>query len=117
MTFHANRERASQLVRPQHEVPTSRRCLGRLIVVRVSPGAPATKVGGRYGESEPPVLIVPVAARSVDGKANAATTRALAEALGVPHRSVRIVTGERAWIKIVELDSADPDVFSALLLG
>ena len=74
-------------------------------------------MGGRYGESEPPVLIVP-RRRPVRGRqANAATTRALAEALGVPHRSVRIVTGERARIKIVELDSADPDVFSALLLG
>ncbi len=85
------------------------------IVVRVSPGAPATKVGGRYGDSEPPVLIVRVAARAVDGKANAATERALADALGVPQSLVRIVTGQRARTKLVEVDSPDPDVVAALL--
>ncbi|MBF6558149.1 MAG: DUF167 domain-containing protein [Acidimicrobiales bacterium] len=87
------------------------------IVVRVSPGAPATTVGGRYGDSEPPVLIVRVAARAVDGKANAATVRALADALGVSHSLVRIVTGERARTKVVEVESANPDVVAALLRG
>jgi uncharacterized protein YggU (UPF0235/DUF167 family) len=87
------------------------------IVVRVSPRAPATKVGGRYGDSEPPVLIVRVAAPAVDGKANAATVRALADALGVPHGLVRIVTGERARTKVVEVESANPDVVAALLRG
>ena len=85
------------------------------IVVRVSPGAPATKVGGRYGDSEPAVLIVRVAARAVDGKANAATVRALADALCVPHSLVRIVAGQRARTKVVEVESANPDVVAALL--
>ena len=87
------------------------------IVVRVSPGAPATKVGGRYGDSEPPVLIVRVTARAVDGKANAATVRALADALGVPQSLVRIVTGDRARTKVVEVESADPNIITALLRG
>jgi hypothetical protein len=86
------------------------------ILVRVSPGAPANKVGGRYGDSEPPVLIVRVAARAVDGKANAATVRALADALGVPPSLVRIVTGQRARTKVVEVESAKLDVIAALLL-
>jgi uncharacterized protein YggU (UPF0235/DUF167 family) len=85
------------------------------IVVRVSPGAPSTKVGGRYGDSEPPVLIVRVAARAVDGKANAATVKALADALGVPRSLVRIVTGQRARTKVVEVEPAKPDVVAALL--
>jgi uncharacterized protein YggU (UPF0235/DUF167 family) len=87
------------------------------IVVRVSPGAPTTKVGSRYGDSEPPVLIVRVTARAVDGKANIATVRALADALGVSHSLVRIVTGERARTKVVEVASADPDCVAVLLLG
>ena len=87
------------------------------IVVRVSPGAPATKVGGRYGDSEPPVLVVRVTARAVDGKANAATVRALADALGVPRSLVRIVAGQRARTKVVEVGSADSDLVTALLLG
>jgi hypothetical protein len=73
-------------------------------------------VGGRYGDSEPPVLIVRVAARAVDGKANAATVRALADALGVPRSLVRIVTGQRARTKVVEVESAKLDVIAALLL-
>ena len=85
------------------------------IVVRVSPGAPSTKVGGRYGDAEPPVLIVRVAPQAVEGKANAATLRALADALGVRRSSVRIVTGERARTKVVEVQSVDPDVLTALL--
>ena len=87
------------------------------IVVRVSPGAFATKVGGRYGDAQPPVLVVRVTARAVGGKANAATIRALARALGVPRRDVRIVAGERARTKVVEVGSADSDLVTALLLG
>ncbi len=87
------------------------------IVVRVSPGAPATKVGGRYGDSEPPVLIVRVTAPAVDGKANVATVRALAEAFGVSQSLVRIVTGERARTKVVQVESADPNIITALLRG
>ncbi len=87
------------------------------IVVRVSPRAPATKVGGRYGDSEPPVLIVRVTAPAVDGKANAATVRALAEALGVSQSLVRIVTGDRARTKVVQVESADPNIITALLRG
>jgi uncharacterized protein len=85
------------------------------ITVRVSPGAPATKVGGRYGDSEPPVLVVRVTARAVDGKANDATVCALGDALGLPRSFVRIVTGERTRTKVVEVKSADPDAVAALL--
>ena len=85
------------------------------IVVRVSPGAPATKVGGRYGDSEPPVLVVRVTARAVDGKANGATVRALSNALDVPQSFVRIVTGQRSRLKVVEVESDDPEVVAALL--
>ena len=87
------------------------------IVVRVSPGAFATKVGGRYGDSDPPVLIVRVTARAIDGKANTATVKALADALGVSRRLVRIVNGKGARTKVVEVASADPEVVAALLLG
>ena len=73
-------------------------------------------MGGRYGDSEPPVLIVRVSARAVYGKANAATISALANALGVSRSSVRIVTGERSRTKVVEVESVNPDVVTALIL-
>jgi uncharacterized protein len=86
------------------------------IVVRVSPKAPATRVGGRYGDSEPPVLIIRVTAPAVDGKANAATIEALAQALDLPRRSVQIVAGEHARTKVLEVKAADPAAIAALLL-
>lgn len=85
------------------------------LAVRVSPGAAVTKVGGRYGDTNPPVLVVWVTARAIDGKANKATVRALANALDVPRRSVRIVGGERARTKIIEVEEVDPEVIAALL--
>jgi uncharacterized protein len=85
------------------------------IVVRVSPGAHATKVGGRYGNSEPPVLLIRVTAPAVDGRANAATIEALAQALDRPRRSVRIVAGEHTRTKILEVEAADPGAIEALL--
>lgn len=87
------------------------------ITVRVSPGARATKVGGRYGDAEPPVLVVRVIARAVDGEANTATVRALSDAFGVPPSAVRIVSGQRARTKAVVVESADSDVLTALLRG
>jgi uncharacterized protein len=87
------------------------------IVVRVSPGAFTTKVGGRYGDSEPPALIVRVTARAVDGKANKAAVRALADALGLPRGSVRTVSGKRTRTKVVEVESADTEAVKALLRG
>jgi len=52
-------------------------------------------------------LIVAVSARAVEGQANEAVRRALAEAFGVRARDVVIVSGERSRDKIVEVD-ADP---------
>ena len=40
------------------------------LTVRVYPGSRTDRVGGRYGRSEPPVLVVRVTARAVDGQAN-----------------------------------------------
>jgi hypothetical protein len=52
-------------------------------------------------------LIVAVSARAIEGQANVAVRRALAEAFGVRARDVVIVSGERSRDKIVEVD-ADP---------
>jgi len=54
--------------------------------------------------------------RAVEGKANSAVLRALADAFDLPLSSVRIVYGRRTRTKVVELDSADPKVVTALLL-
>ncbi len=48
-------------------------------------------------------LSVRVAASPVDGAANAAVERAIAEALDLPNSSVRIVKGATARLKTVEV--------------
>ena len=67
-----------------------------VVSVRVKPGSrkgPLVEVGD-HGE-----LTVYVPERAVDGKANDAVTRLLAEHLGVPRSQVSLVGGATARIK------------------
>lgn len=50
-------------------------------------------------------LIVRVTASPVDGKANKAAIRILAKHFNVKKRSIRIVQGEKARNKVIEIDS------------
>lgn len=85
------------------------------VAIRVYPGAARASVGGRYGQAEPPVLIVRVTARAVDGKANEAVVAELASAFDVPRRSVRIVAGHTSRSKVVEIDGLEPAALTAQL--
>ena len=86
------------------------------IAVRVRPGASRTAVGGTRADA----LVVAVTAPAVDGRATEAALAALADALGVRRRHVRLVTGATSRDKVVEIIGAGPDVpdrLSALLSG
>jgi uncharacterized protein YggU (UPF0235/DUF167 family) len=83
------------------------------VTVRVRPGASRTRVGGSYDDA----LVVRVQERAVDGRATAAALRAVAEAVGVPRRSVRLVSGATSRTKVFEIDRADPVVLRRLLGG
>jgi uncharacterized protein (TIGR00251 family) len=85
------------------------------LVVRVQPNAKRTHVGGRYGDQEPAVLKVRVAAPAVDGKANAAVVAAVADALGVPTHAVRIVAGATSRTKTLAIEGADTAAVQLLL--
>ncbi|HLA89551.1 MAG TPA: DUF167 family protein [Gemmatimonadaceae bacterium] len=75
--------------------------------VRVQPRASRAGTTGIHGGA----LKVRVHAPPVDGAANAAVIEVIAAALGVPRRSVRLVSGERARTKIVEVAGVDvPEV-------
>jgi uncharacterized protein YggU (UPF0235/DUF167 family) len=77
--------------------------------IRVRPAARQDAVGGRAATSrpaDPPVLEVRVRARPVEGAATAAAERALAAALGLRPRQVRVVRGATSRDKLVEV--ADP---------
>ena len=90
--------------------------------VRVRPGASRTAVSGQYGQSAgtvPDVLCVAVTARAVDGAANNAVLRAVADAFGLHRREVRLISGLRSRSKVLELDGPPADLQERLtvLLG
>ena len=85
------------------------------MIVRVYPASRRTSVGGRYGSSEPPVLVVRVAAPATDGKANDAVLASLAAAFNVPRRNARLVSGARNRTKVVEVEGADSEQLTGLI--
>jgi uncharacterized protein YggU (UPF0235/DUF167 family) len=70
------------------------------ITVRVKPGSSRAKVGGRHGDAS---LIVAVTAKAVDGAATEAVLRAVADALGLPRRALRLVLGATSRDKVLEV--------------
>ncbi len=86
----------------------------RRLWVRVKPGSRRAGVGGRWGDEDR--LIVAVNARAVEGAANKAVAKAVADAFDVAPRSVSIVAGAKGRSKTVEL--ADPPAdFDTRLTG
>lgn len=60
-----------------------------------------------------PYLKVRVSAAPADGQANAALTAFLAKALGRPKSAVRIVSGETARLKIIEIEGLEEQAIEA----
>jgi uncharacterized protein YggU (UPF0235/DUF167 family) len=76
----------------------------RELRVQVKPGS---RKGPLVQPADPDVgaeLVVYVRERAVDGQANAAVERVLADHLGVPRLRVTIVRGHTARIKVVRVD-------------
>ena len=83
-----------------------------LLPVRVQPRAKRSEVVGERDGA----VVIRIAAPPVDGKANAALCRFVAEAVGVPRRAVTVVRGESARDKVLRIDGlAEADVRRALL--
>lgn len=73
------------------------------IAVHVTPKSGRDEVvGWRGGE-----LCIRVTAAPEDGRANAAACEVLARALGRPKRAVRVIRGESARHKQLEIDGVD----------
>ncbi|MCL2453839.1 MAG: DUF167 domain-containing protein [Micrococcales bacterium] len=81
------------------------------VPIRVRPGASRTRAAGVYGDR----LVVAVSARAVDGAATEAALTALADALGVRRRHVRLLSGATSRDKLVEIDVDAADGLAARL--
>jgi len=73
--------------------------------VHVRPGSSRTIVGGTYDG----VLVVRVVERAESGRATHAAQKAVAEAVGVPVRSVRPLRGATSRRKLFEIEVGDAD--------
>jgi len=71
--------------------------------VRVKPGAREESVSREPDGS----LLVSVAARAQEGKANEAVVKAVAKSLRVPKSSVRIVSGLSSRTKVLEVPGSE----------
>jgi len=65
--------------------------------VHAQPGAKRSGVAGLHGDR----LKIRIAAPALDGRANDALVEFVADRLGVPRRSVSVVSGERSRDKLV----------------
>ena len=81
------------------------------ITVRVHPRAKRTRVSGKLGNE----YKLDLAAPPVDGKANQACIRFLAELAGVPSSHVRIVLGLTNRTKVIEIEGVSQDVLEGKL--
>lgn len=80
------------------------------VAVHVQPRASRSEIIGQHGAA----LKVRLQAPPVEGAANEALVRLLAESLGVSRRSVRIVAGGTSREKTVEIDDTTEDAVRAL---
>ena len=76
------------------------------ITVRVHPRAKLTRLAGKRGDE----YKLDLAAPPVEGKANQACIRFLAELAGVPASSVRIVLGLTSRTKVIEIEDVSQEV-------
>lgn len=79
-----------------------------LLEIRVRPNASRNKVGGSVGD--PPRLVVAVQAPAVDGKANDAVLKELAQAFNLRRRDFTIVYGELGRDKRIIVEGFESDL-------
>jgi uncharacterized protein (TIGR00251 family) len=74
--------------------------------LRIVPNAKRSEVVGPHGDA----IKLKVAAPALEGRANEALIEFLADKLGVPQRSVALVSGEKSRDKVVVIEGMDESV-------
>jgi len=84
---------------------------GRItLTLHIQPGAKKTEVAGQHGEA----LKIRLAAPPVDGKANEALLRFVAETLGLPKSAVSLKSGQTSRRKVLEISGATSEAVARL---
>ncbi|MGE5471687.1 MAG: DUF167 domain-containing protein [Bacteroidota bacterium] len=84
---------------------------GRLsLTLHIQPGAKKTEFAGRHGDA----LKIRLAAPPVDGKANEALVKFLAEVLHLPKSAVTLKSGQTSRRKVLEVVGASAEAVAAL---
>ena len=73
---------------------------GVTLAVRAQPGAKRTSIVGVYGEGAAAQLKISVQAPPIEGRANSALIKFLADKFGVPKSNVELVSGELSRSKV-----------------
>ena len=83
-----------------------------ILRVHIIPNAKIDKVSGGYNSA----IKIKLRAPAVDGKANAALRRFLAERLSIPQRAIVLERGERSRDKVIRIDDlSEEEVLRRLL--
>ncbi len=85
---------------------------GVRLLVHVQPRAARTEVAGLHGNA----LKIRVAAPPVDGAANEAVIEALADALEIPRKEIRIVGGTSSRRKVIEVNGVSASQVARLTI-
>lgn len=80
------------------------------LTLHIQPGAKKTECAGRHGDA----LKIRLAAPPVDGKANEALLRFVAERLGLPKSAVSLKSGQSSRHKVLEVSGASPEAVAGL---
>jgi uncharacterized protein (TIGR00251 family) len=83
------------------------------IRVHVIPNAKVAKVVGEDGDA----IKIKLQAPAIEGKANAALRRFLAEKLSIPQRAIVLERGERSRDKVLRIDGLSEEDIRRGLLG
>jgi uncharacterized protein (TIGR00251 family) len=82
------------------------------IQVHIIPNAKSDKVVGEHGDA----IKIKLRAPAIEGKANAALRRFLAEKLSVPQRAIVLERGERSRDKVIRISGlSEEDIRRCLL--
>lgn len=84
---------------------------GATLSLHVQPSAKKSECAGLHGEA----LKIRLAAPPVDGKANEALLRFLAQRLAIPRQQISLKSGQTSRQKVIEIESVTAERLATLL--